>query len=207
MARRATDSELGEFARFLARITLEIERNLRDPDQLLRFMPLRNWQLWQRGRLPGAFQGGTVVRADIGRPRVQRLDELRALANVVTRTDRHRWGALTMQLDATSGRWRAVSLERLYAARHYRTGPTPPVVELPLEQRLATAREDRRCAAAALQAIERRLGELPAGSARRETRRLSTTWQQVLAELDREITTLQQRADRLDRPRTRRRQR
>jgi hypothetical protein len=209
MGRRATDTELEEFARFLARVTLEIERNLRDPEQLLQFMPTRTWEQWQRGRLPGAFEGGTVVKADVGRPRVERIDDRRAIANVVTRTDSRRWGALTMRLDATGGRWRAASIQRLYASHHYRTGPPPTVVEIPREQRFAAATEDRRHAAAALQAVERRLGELPAGSAAaRETSRLSTTWKKVLADLDREIATLQQRTDvSLDIPRTRRRQR
>ena len=194
MARRATDPELEEFAAFLARLTLEVERNLRDPDQLLKFMPARTWQQWQQGRLPGGFQGGAVVKSDIGRPRIQRVDELRALANVVTRTEATRWGALTMKLDATAGRWQAASIQRLYAAHHYRTGPAPTVVELPVEQRLATARADRSHATAANRAIDRRLGELPAGSdAHREVGRLSTTWKKVVADLDREIATLQPR--------------
>jgi hypothetical protein len=210
MGRLATDPELEEFARFLARLTLEIERNLRDPHQLAPFMPPRTWELWQRGRPPGGFEGGTVAKTDVGRPRIERLDDVRAIANVVTRTDRHRWGALSMTLDATRGRWCALTIQRLYANRHYRTGPTPNPLEIPTAQRLATAQGDHRYATAALHAVQRRLDELPAGSrARRETTRLSTTWKKVVADLDREITTLQQQhtAPILDRPRTLRRQR
>jgi hypothetical protein len=196
MPRTATDSELEAFARFLARLTLEIERDLRSPEQLQPFMPPQVWQQWQRGRQPGAFRGGTVVKSDIGRPRVERLDELRAIANVVTRTDRERWGALTMRLDATSGRWRATSLQRLYAARHYRTGPPTEVVIVPVRQRLTLAETDRQQASAALRAVERRRQELPPGStARREVARLSTTWKEVVANLDREISTLRQREE------------
>jgi hypothetical protein len=191
VGRAATDEELEAFARFLARVTLEIERDLRPPEQLLRFMPARAWQQWQHARLPGKFAGGPVHRSDIGRPRIERLDDKRAIVNVVTRTDTERWGALTMRLDATSGRWRAASLQRLYAARHYRTGPPRPVVPVPIERRLATANTDRKQAAAALAAATRRAAELPKGSdGHRQTTSLSTTWKHLLAELDREISTL-----------------
>jgi hypothetical protein len=207
VGRIATDTELEEFARFVARTTLEIERNLRGPEQLQGLMTPRTWELWQRSRLPGAFSGGMVTRADIGRPRIQRLDARRAIANVVTRTDAERWGALTLKLDATSGRWRATGIQRLYASRHYRTGPTPPLVEIPAEQRLANAQSDRHEAAAALRAVERRLDELPADStARRQTKTLSTTWKRIVADLDREIATLEQRHELSQRvQRTRRR--
>ncbi len=191
MSRPATRDELEGFARFLARITLEVERGHRDPDQLLRYMPARTWQQWQDGRPPGRFTGGPALRTDIGRARVELLDDRRAIASVVTATDTGRWGALTIKLDATSGAWRAVSLQRLYAARHYRTGPSQPAVPVPIERRLATAHTDRDRAAAALAAVTRRAAELPKGSAgHRQATSLSTTWRQVLADLDREISTL-----------------
>jgi hypothetical protein len=95
-----------------------------------------------------------VLDADVGTPRIERLSDTRAIANVVTRTDDERWGALTMKLDASTGRWRAASIQRLYAARHYRTGPYPAVVEVPVERRIATAAQDRDRAGAALQASQ-----------------------------------------------------
>ena len=193
MTVRATDEQLERFAAFLAKVTLEIERDLRKPELLLEVMPTRTWEQWQRGRLPGKFQGGPVMDADIGTPRIQRLSDTRAIANVVTRTDAQRWGALTMKLDASSGRWRAASIQRLYAARHYRTGPHPPVVEIPIEQRIATASLDRERAAAALQASRRRQAELkPRSAAHREARRMTDTWSRVVAEFDRELAALRQ---------------
>lgn len=192
MGRAATDEELEAFARFLARVTLEIERDLRPPEQLLRFMPTRAWQQWQQARLPGRFAGGPVHRSDIGRARIERLDTRRALVNVVTRTDTERWGALTMRLDATNGRWQAASLQRLYAARHYRTGAIRPIVPVSIERRLAIATTDRQQAAAALAAVTRRASELPKGSdGHRHTSSLSTTWKRIIDDLDREISTLQ----------------
>jgi hypothetical protein len=116
------------------------------------------------------FDGGPVHKADIGPPHVQRASPTRAIASVTTRTDRQRWGALTLKLETFDGRWQATSLQRLLAATHYRTGADRdlPVVEIPLQQRLATARHDRDQARAALTATERRLSELPArGAARR----------------------------------------
>jgi hypothetical protein len=151
---RATDEQLARFAAFIAKVTLEIERDLRKPELLLEVMPTRTWEQWQRGRLPGKFHGGAVLDADVGTPRIERLSDTRAIANVVTRTDDERWGALTMKLDASTGRWRAASIQRLYAARHYRTGPYPAVVEVPVERRIATAAQDRDRAGAALQASQ-----------------------------------------------------
>jgi len=191
MSRPATRDELEAFARFLARITLEVERGHRDPDQLLRYMPAQTWQHWQDSRPPGRFTGGPVLRTDIGRARVELLEARRAIASVVTATDSGRWGALTIKLDAPTGRWRAASIQRLYAARHYRTGPSSPAVPVPLERRLATAHTDRERAAAALTAVTRRADELPTGSdGHRQATSQSTTWRQVLDDLDREISTL-----------------
>ena len=189
--RTATDAELADFARFLARLTLEIERSLRDAEQLRTLMSPDGWQQWQRSRPPGAFRGGPVAKTDIGPPRIQRLDAKRALANVTTRTDPERWGALTMQLDATRGRWTAVSMQRLYAARHYRTGPRTPVVPVPIGEQIAATRQLRDQAAAALHAVQLRTGELPKTSdARPQLEELSTTWSNLVADLDRQLATL-----------------
>jgi hypothetical protein len=194
MNARATDEQLERFAAFLAKVTLEIERDLRQPELLLEVMPTRTWEQWQRGRLPGKFHGGPVMDADIGKPRIERLHDTRAIANVVTRTDTERWGALTMKLDASSGRWRAASIQRLYAARHYRTGPYPPVVEVPVGQRIAAAAQDRERASAALQASQRRQADLrPRTAAHREAKRMTDTWSRIVADLDRELAALRQR--------------
>jgi hypothetical protein len=194
MNARATDEQLERFAAFLAKVTLEIERDLRQPELLLEVMPTRTWEQWQRGRLPGKFHGGPVMDADIGKPRIERLHDTRAIANVVTRTDTERWGALTMKLDASSGRWRAASIQRLYAARHYRTGPFPPVAEVPVDQRIATAVQDRDRASAALQTSQRRQADLkPRTAAHREAKRMTDTWSKIVAELDRELAGLRQR--------------
>ena len=193
MSGRATDEQLERFAAFLARVTLEIERDLRKPELLLEVMPTRTWEQWQRGRLPGKFHGGPVMDTDIGTPRIERLSDIRAIANVVTRTDAERWGALTMKVDASSGRWRATNIQRLYAARHYRTGADPPVVEMPVEQRIATAVQDRNQAGAALQASQRRQADLtPRTAAHREARRMIDTWSRIVADLGRELATLRQ---------------
>jgi hypothetical protein len=188
---RATDEQLARFAAFLAKVTLEIERDLRRPELLLEVMPTRTWEQWQRGRLPGKFHGGAVFDADVGTPRIERLHDTRAIANVVTRTDAQRWAALTMKLDASTGRWRAASIQRLYAARHYRTGPYPPVVEVPVEQRIATAVQDRERASAALQTSQRRQADLkPRTAVHREARRMTDTWTKIVADLDRELAAL-----------------
>ena len=196
MARLATDPELENYARFIARLTLEIERDLRSPQQLLTHMPVRAWEQWQHARPPGRFAGGPVHDADIGPAHLQRVADDRALASVTTRTDQHRWGALALKLDARSGGWKAVKLERLFAARHYRSGGNTHRIEIPLSDKLETARSDRDAAKAALTAVERRIGELPrTRTVSREAHQLRTTWRNVIAELDREITALTVRHD------------
>jgi hypothetical protein len=192
----ATQHQLERYAEFLARTTLEIERNLRPPEALREFMPPAVWARWRQAMPTGRFDGGPVLKADIGPPHLQRLAPTRAIASVTTRTDRQRWGALTLKLETFEGRWQATSLQRLLAATHYRTGADrdQPVLEVPLEQRLATARGDRDQARAALTATERRLEELPSrGAARRPAVQLKATWEHLVVQLDREIAALTQR--------------
>lgn len=84
MNRVPTDAQLERFAAFIARMTLEIERDLRQPEFLLAVMSPRAWDVWQQSRTPGRFHGGAIVDADIGTPRVERLTDTRAIANIVT---------------------------------------------------------------------------------------------------------------------------
>ena len=186
-----TDEQLERLAAFIAKMTLEVERDLRQPELLRTVMSPRAWDTWRRTRPPGRFHGGAVLDTDIGMPRVERLSETRAIANIVTRTDAERWGALTMKLDGSTGRWRATNLHRLYAARHYRTGPYPPVVEVAPARRLADTTELHSRAAAALRAAERREADLqPRSAARRHASQMTRTWSKIVADLDRELALL-----------------
>lgn len=195
MNRVATTKQLERYAGFLARLVLEVERNLRQPDQLLQFVPMDTWRQWQRGRQAGRFRGGPVQDTDIGPPHLQRVSATHALASVTTRTEPDRWGALALRLDAAGGRWKAASIHRLYVARHYRGGSVAPVVENSLEQRLQTARSNRDQAAAALRAIEQCLTDPPPSGSdqQRDTNRLAATWRNVVGDLDREIAELTER--------------
>ena len=195
MNRVATTKQLERYAGFLARLVLEVERNLRPPDQLLQFVPIDAWRQWQRGRQAGRFRGGPVQDADIGPPHVQRVSATHALASVTTRTEPDRWGALALRLDAAGGRWQAASIHRLYVARHYRGGSVAPVIENSLEQRVQTARSNRDQAAAALRAIEQCLTDRRTNGSdqQRDTNQLAATWRNVVAELDREVTALTDR--------------
>lgn len=195
MNRVATTKQLERYAGFLARLVLEVERNLRPPDQLLQFVPIDVWRQWQRGRQAGRFRGGPVQDADIGPPHVQRVSATHALASVTTRTEPDRWGALALRLDAAGGRWQATSIHRLYVARHYRGGAVAPVIENSLEQQLQTARSNRDQAAAALRAIEQCLTDRRTNGSdqQRDTDQLAATWRNVVGDLDREIAALTER--------------
>jgi hypothetical protein len=163
----ATDEQLERFAAFLAKVTLEIERNLRHPELLLEVHA--DPHLGAVAAQPAArrFHGGPV-HADIGRP------HRAAQRHPRDRQRRHphrpeRWGALTMKLDASSGRWRPRAS----------SGCTPPATTAPAPTRRSSRSRsnsgspppaDRRTGRAALQAVATSAGRAPPRTAHREAR-------------------------------------
>ena len=196
--RIATDEQMADILEFIARTCLEVERGLRPPGHLLELMDPDTGLRWSRSGKIGRFHGGPVQDDQLGDPHFTRLGDAEVAATVVTRTEGDRWGALTLQMQADEqGRWRIADLQRLRATTHYRAGPSqtmPP--EEPATRRMEFVVEDRRLAAAAHQAVTRRLGDLnPDAPGYRATRDLDRYWAHKLAELDRELTDLKMRHD------------
>lgn len=191
----ATDDQLADIARFIARTCLEVERGLRPPQHLQSVMNPHVAGLWRRHNSIGRFAGGPVHDADIGTPHLSRINDTAVLATIITRTEGRRWGALTLKLDARRGRWEIAELQRLLAAAHYRTGPAPqPPRQGTVDERLGLVTGDRRLAAAALDATSRRLADLtPSAPGVRAARDMVRTWRRKLAELDRELAELRTR--------------
>jgi hypothetical protein len=204
-----SDDQLRIVAGYVTRICLEVERGLRPPEHLRGLADPRTAGLWPRSIQTGRFRGGPVVRQDIGPPNVSRVADDHAIATIVTRTERTRWGALTLRLRAEGRRWYVADLQRLLAAGHYRSGPNQTATpEAPVEQQLRAVVDERRIVDAALHATNRRLDELaPHHASRGDTSRQADQWRRRIDRLDAELRDLQQRhqAAKTSLPRGRRR--
>lgn len=187
---RATDDQLRDIARYLARVCLEVERGLRPPAHLQRFLDPATRGRRQSRNAIGRFRGGPVQPRDIGTPQLSRTADEHLFVTVATSTEAGRWGALSLELRHRSGRWHVVDVQRLLAATHYRsTRRTAPASEG--DGRYGNVADERRLTTAALHACDRRLGELtPDQPGHHQARDLTRRWRLTLAELDREIADL-----------------
>lgn len=187
---QATDEQLRDIARYLARLCLEVERGMRPPDHLARFLDPPTRRRWQPRTKIGRFAGGPVRPRDIGIPQVSRPTDLHAFISVATNTEAGRWGALSFEMRCRSGRWHVTDIQRLLAATHYRSTPRIASERGP-DRPLGSVSEERRLAGAALRASERRLDELaPNQPGYRQTSQLARTWRRMVADLDREIADI-----------------
>ena len=185
-ARIPTDQQLADMLRFVARTCLEVERGLRPPAHLASLLHPAEAAL-QPGQL-GRFRAGPVRDDHIGQPQVSRLSDTRAIGTVVTRTEGDRWGALSLELRVSRGRWRVAGLQRLLAAAQYRTPPARADLGVPTPTQLANLSEAVRMARAAHEATSRRLAELPPGTpGYRTALDLDRYWQRTLRELDQQL--------------------
>jgi hypothetical protein len=197
MNRELSDEQLVKIVRGLAALHLEIERGVRDPEVLAERMDPQahyTWRRLRRAELP--LPGGIVRDRDLGPVHLRRSEHGRVFATVTTPTHTNRWGALTFVLDIQQGRVGIRQIQRLHARGDYgRTSPraTPPD-EVPLEEQIRRVRTDLNQASSALEAVTRRLDQLPSGSDQR--RKATTTrdsWQHVTADLNRELADLRDR--------------
>ena len=188
------DDQLERIARFVARVCLEVERGLRPPAHLLALMDPAHAPRTQRPPGLGRFAAGPVLDSHIGPAHLSRIDPRTAIANVVTRTEGDRSGALNLRLVSTQGRGRVAAVRRILPSTHRRL-PRRTADGEPTQDRLAFTEEDHRLASAALAATGKRLAELdPATPGHVATQELVGHWTSKVAELDRELVTLQRQS-------------
>jgi hypothetical protein len=197
MNRELSDEQLVKIVRGLAALHLEIERGVRDPEVLAERMDPQAHHAWSRLRraeLP--LPGGVARDTEIGPVHLRRSEHGRVFATVTTPTQTNRWGALTFVLDTHQGRVAIRQIQRLHARGDYgRTSAraTPPN-QVPLDEQIRRVRTDLDQANSALEAVTRRLDQLPSGSAqRREATTTRDSWQHVTTDLTRELAVLRDR--------------
>jgi hypothetical protein len=197
MNRELRDEQLVRIVRGLAALHLEIERGVRDPEVLAERMDPQAHYTWRRlRRAEPPLPGGVARDTELGPVHLRHSEHGRVFATVTTPTQTNRWGALTFVLDIQQGRVAIRQIQRLHARGDYgRTPPraTPPD-EVPLEEQIRRVRTDLNQASSALEAVTRRLDELPRGSdQRREATTTRDVWQHVTADLNRELADLRGR--------------
>ena len=188
------DDQLEHILRTLAKAHLEVERGLRSQDTFAAAMPPAARHAWLASRRAAPrLSGGAVDKADITIAGVERHASGRVYATALTPTHPDRRGALCFVLDVDE-HVRIRQIQRLHPARDYgRPSPTVTPPEPP-EVQLRRARTDRQQATNANRELTRRLDQLEPGSPQhRLTRDTADSWRRIIARLDNEIATLQQR--------------
>lgn len=127
-----TDQQLADIVGYLARLCLESERGLRPTEQLTRFMDPDAALRFRRLLALGRYEGGPIRPPDLGPPHLTRHADGTVYATVVTRTEGHRWGALTLKLREQDGRFLIADIRRLLAATRPAPGRVRPIEEEPL---------------------------------------------------------------------------
>jgi hypothetical protein len=133
----------------------------------------------------------TLVRVHL-----RRSEHGRVFATVTTPTHANRWGALTFVLDIQQGRVAIRQIQRLHARGDYArtTARATPPNAVPIDEQIRRVRTDLNQANSALEAVTRRLDQLPSGSdQRREATTTRDSWQHVATELNRELADLRAR--------------
>lgn len=185
MAAGPSDQQLVRIVQHLAKLHLEIERGVRDPDQLTAMMKPEAQLAWRRTRPQGVtLPGGPATDADLGPVSLRHTSAGDVFASVTTTTLPGRRGALTFVLHLDHRQVTIRQAKRLHPGLDY--GSRTSAGSQPVTDRLDAALEERRAVKAAIEADDRLAAET-APSRRGPT---SARWQSVLAQLDTEITTL-----------------
>lgn len=194
--RALADGEVYELVRHFAHRALEVERGLRDPDTLSTLMAPTGLKRWQQRHPHPSFPSRPVLGDDVGPARLSRSGGGVVFAAVTVRTEPGRWAAMSMRLDVSPGRFAVLDLHRLPATGERRSRRSPePARDVPLEDQARLLQGTRELAAAAHDAVTRRLSELPsgAGTARAGLRAQADRWASVVDEHDRDLAGIYQR--------------
>lgn len=184
------DQQLIRLVHHLAKLHLEIERGVRDPDQFVALMKPAAQLVWNRIRATGgSLPGGPATEADLGPVHLRRTGDGTVLATLTTATLPGRRAALTFVLHIDRDRVWVRQAQRLLPGRNYGGHPRgqQPKDEHYVLGRLDAARQERDAVLAALDANQRLAAESATGRRRGPS---AASWRKVLHELDTEITSL-----------------
>ena len=197
MNRHFDDDQLQRVVRHLACLHLEIERGVRDPDQLAQHLPPPVRTAWQRSRPAGTpLPGGPAREDELGAVHLGYGANGRVFANITTPTQPDRRGALTFVLDTRQDSITIRQVQRVHARGNYGIGSTvktTPPPDTPIDEQLRRARTDRDQAGAALRAADQQRRGPDSGHATDGTTHSRDNWRKIVTDLDREIRTLGQR--------------
>jgi hypothetical protein len=191
-----TDRQVRADVYRITRVYLEVERGLRPPEQLEKFLtPAEYRRHRSRPQHPAARDREPVLPTDVGRIHLDRHLPGQITATIPTRETGEHWGALVLHFVRNhAGRWRIDQLERLTRPTVARDTPKTPPEPKDLDTRVRVIEEERRLVDAAHRATTTRVRELrEAGADRDQTRELRTqqkTWKRLRSELDTELATL-----------------
>jgi hypothetical protein len=188
-----TDRQVRAQVYKLVRVYLEIERGLRPPDHLEKYLtPAEYRRHRSRPQHPTARPRETILPTDIGHIRLDRHLPDQITATVPTREIGEHWGALVLHVARNhTGRWRIDQLERLARPSVARDPERQPEARKDLEAQIRDIEDERRLVDAAHRATTTRLRELRAAGADsdriRELRQQQRTWKTRRDELDTEL--------------------
>jgi hypothetical protein len=188
-----TDRQVRAQVYKIVRVYLEIERGLRPPDHLEKYLtPAEYRRHRSRPQHPAARPRETILPTDIGHIRLDRHLPDQITATIPTREIGEHWGALVLHFARNhTGRWRIDQLERLARPSVARDPQQPPEPRKDLEEQIRDIEGERRLVDAAHRATTTRLRELRAAGADpdriRELRQQQRTWKTRRDELDTEL--------------------
>lgn len=187
---------------------LEVERGLRPPEHLQRFVAPYEYRRQRAAPRPDRPRLGPVQPQDLGPIHFERHGDDCITANLVARRGDERWGAVVLEMRGSDSGWHVSHLERL--ERAVQTPEPRDDAEVPdpaelLDRRIRLVETEHSLVGAAMTATARRIEDI--GDRRtRASKQLSQQldrWADRLSDLDEELDTLTRRRELLNRPPTR----
>jgi hypothetical protein len=191
-----TDRQIRADVHRITRVYLEVERGLRPPEQLGRFLTDTEYRRHRKTpQHPASRTREAVLPTDVGRINLDRHLPGQVTAAVPTRETGDRWGALVLHFARDhTGRWQVDQLERLTRPSVVRQPSRPLAEPKDLDVRIDEVETERRVVDAAHHAATTRLRELRHANGdkgrQREVRQQQQTWKRRRSELDDELTHL-----------------
>jgi hypothetical protein len=203
-ATEPTDRQLRASVYTIAKAYLEVERGLRPPEQLERYLtPAEYLRHRARPTSHATRTGEPVLPTDIGAIHLDRHLPGQITATLPTRETGQRWGALVLHFARRhTGRWRIDQLERLQRPSVARQPTRQPREDL--DQRIRRIQDERWLVEAAYQTTRTRLADHRHGrthggpldpATAKTLRQQQRTWKRRRTELDDELADLQRRRD------------